>query len=57
VRAEGRAAALGSHEAIAEAIAGRLPAGSAVFVKGSRGATMDRVAAALERRLGRQGRD
>jgi UDP-N-acetylmuramoyl-tripeptide--D-alanyl-D-alanine ligase len=54
---EGRAVALESHEAIAEAIAGRLPAGSAVFIKGSRGATMDRVAAALERRLGRQGRD
>jgi UDP-N-acetylmuramoyl-tripeptide--D-alanyl-D-alanine ligase len=49
----GRATAMDSHEAIAEAIAGRLPTGSAVFVKGSRGAAMDRVAAALERRLGR----
>lgn len=53
---EGQAVALDSHEAIAEAIAERLPRGSAVFVKGSRGATMEKVAAALERRLGRPSR-
>ncbi len=50
---EGRVVALDAHEAIAEAIAPRLVPGSAVFVKGSRGATMERVVAALERRLGR----
>ncbi len=52
---EGRAVALDTHEAIADAIAAELPAGSAVFVKGSRGATMERVVTALERRLGHRG--
>ena len=54
---DGRAVALGTHEAMAEAIAGRLTRGSAVFVKGSHGATMEKVVAALERRLGRHGED
>ncbi|HEY8369465.1 MAG TPA: UDP-N-acetylmuramoyl-tripeptide--D-alanyl-D-alanine ligase [Thermodesulfobacteriota bacterium] len=47
---DGRVVALETHEAIAEAIAARLVPGSAVFVKGSRGVTMERVIAALERR-------
>lgn len=50
---EGRVVALESHEAIAEAILPRLSPGSAVFVKGSRGATMERVVAALVQRIGR----
>ncbi len=54
---DGRAVALETHEAIAEAIVSRLTWGSAVFVKASHGATMEKVAAALERRLGRHGED